>query len=262
MPDRSTAQISEFAAGRNPVFDILKADPTRVAKIFMLKGVSVSFGKKIRDLARESGIPVQIVPGARLERSVPGVNHQGIIAQLSSVRYTDVHELLTRCGPMRDDVLARKPVIVLLDRIQDPYNFGAIIRSATASGASGVIVPDRNAAPLSAAVIKSSAGAAMRIPIARTSNMRQVIDEMKERGYWIAGASGQAEMSIWDMDWDRPLGIVIGNEEKGLRPSISAACDFVVRIPLTGHVESLNASVAAGLFLFAAARARVAEPGD
>ena len=256
MPDESTQKISEFVSGRNPVVDVLRSTPSRVTKIFMAKGVMQSFQRKIRALARDHGIPVQIVPVVRLEKTVPGVNHQGVILQMSSVGYTDVHEILTRSGPMRDDVIRDKPVIVLLDRIQDPYNFGAIIRSATASGARGVIVPDRNAAPLSAAAIKASAGAAMRIPIGRTSDLLQVIIEMKERGYWIVGADGTAESSIWDMDWDRPLGIVIGNEEKGLRSSISNACDYRIRIPLNGPVESLNASVAAGLFLFSAARTR------
>jgi len=256
MPDQSKPTISEFVSGRNPVIDMLKSDPSRVTKIFMAKGLSQSFSGKVRALAREHGIPIQNVPVVRLEKTVPGVNHQGVILQLSSVGYTDIHEMLTRCGPMRDDLIRDKPIIVLLDRIQDPYNFGAIIRSATASGASGVIVPERYSAPLSAAAIKASAGAAMRIPIGRTANLLSVIDEMKERGYWIVGADGTAESSIWEMDWDRPLGIIIGNEEKGIRPTILNACDYKIRIPLAGPVESLNASVAAGLFLFAAARNR------
>ncbi len=256
MPDQSKTIISEFVSGRKPVVDMLQSDPSRVAKIFIAKGISQSFSGKVRALAREHGIPVQNVPVVRLEKTVPGVNHQGVVLQLSSVGYTDVHDILTLSGAMRDDVIKEKPVIVLLDRIQDPYNFGAIIRTATASGARGVIVPERYAAPLSAAAIKASAGAAMRIPIGRTPNLLQVIEEMKERGYWIVGADGTADTTIWEMDWDRPLGIVIGNEEKGLRPLISRACDYRIRIPLSGPVESLNASVAAGLILFAALRSR------
>jgi len=256
MTQNSNPPDSEFVAGRNPVIDLLKADPERVAKVFLVKGTGGTLTSKLKKLARPHSIPVQIVPLVRLERTVPGVNHQGVVAILSSARYTDVHDLLRACGPMREDVLRDKPVVVLLDRIQDPFNFGAIIRSAVASGARGVIIPDRESAPLNAAAMKSSAGAATRIPVARTGNMLQIIEELKERGYWIVGSDGSAEKSVWEMDFDRPLAIVIGNEEKGMRASIANACDFKVKIPMSGPVESLNASVAAGIILFAAAKDR------
>ena len=247
---------SEFVAGRNPVIDILKADPERVAKVFLVKGTGGNLTSKLKTLARPSSIPVQTVPLARLERMVPGVNHQGVVAIMSSARYTDVHELLTACGAMRDDVQRDKPIVVLLDRIQDPFNFGAIIRSAVAAGARGVIIPDREAAPLNASAIKASAGAAIQIPVARTANMLQLIDEMKERGYWVVGSDGAAKETVWEKDFDRPLAIVIGNEEKGMRSAVAKACDFTVKIPMNGPIESLNASVAAGIILFAAAKNR------
>ena len=179
-----------------------------------------------------------------------------MVAVITSVAYTDVHDLLTRAAPVPDEVRSRKPVIVLLDQIQDPHNFGAIIRSAVAAGAAGIIIPDRHAAPLNAGAVKTSAGSATRIPIARVPNLGRVIDEMKERGYWIVGADGNGETTVWEMDWDRPLGIVIGSEQKGMRSSIAEACDFRVSIPLRGKVASLNASVAAGIILFAAVRGR------
>jgi 23S rRNA (guanosine2251-2'-O)-methyltransferase len=256
MSKNHTSEEPDFVAGRNPVIDLLKADPDRVAKVYLVKGTGGTLTSKLKNLARPHSISVQTVPLARIERSVPGVNHQGVVAILSGTRYTDVHELLTACGPMREDVQRDKPVVLLLDRIQDPYNFGAIIRSAVASGAGGIIIPDREAAPLNAAAMKSSAGAATRIPVARTSNMLQILEEMKERGYWVVGADGSSKDSVWDMDFDRPLAIVIGNEEKGMRASVAKACDFTVKIPMNGPVESLNASVAAGIILFAAAKGR------
>jgi 23S rRNA (guanosine2251-2'-O)-methyltransferase len=262
MSEKPTAHGADFISGRNPVLEMLQTDPSRLTKVFIVDGMTASFRRQITALAKEHGVPVQTVPGVRLERTVPGVNHQGIVAQVSSVGYSDVHEILTRCGPMREDVIRDKPIVLLLDQIQDPYNFGAIIRSAAAAGAGGVIVPERNAAPLSSGAIKASAGAAMNIPVGRTPNLLGVLDELKERGYWIVGADGTADTSIWDMDWDRPLGIVIGNEDKGLRSPIAKACDFKVKIPMPGPVESLNASVAAGLILFVAAHARDAKRAE
>jgi len=117
-------------------------------------------------------------------------------------------------------------------------------------------VPERGSAPLNAAVVKTSAGTASRIPVARVTNLREAILQLKERGYWIVGADGEGETSLWEMDWDRPVAIVIGSEESGMRRGVAEACDYRVRIPMAGPAESLNASVAAGIFLFAAARAR------
>ena len=143
---------------------------------------------------------------------------------------------------------------------------GAILRSALAAGAGGVVVPERGQAPLSAVAVKASAGAALRIPVARTTNLAEALHAMKERGYWVAGLAGDgagaAEVqSVWDYDWDRPTVIVVGNEGRGLRPVVRSACDVLVEIPLRGPVESLNASVAAGVALFAAARMRPAPAG-
>ena len=152
----------------------------------------------------------------------------------------------------RDAVAGRKPVIVILDRIEDPYNYGAILRSAVGCGAAGVIVPLKNMAPVNAHVVKASAGTAMRIPIARVSNLETTVQMLKERGYWIVGASGDGDTPVAEMDWDRPVALIIGNEHSGIAGSLVANCDFLVSIPLRGDVESLNASVAAGILLYSA----------
>lgn len=245
-----------FLAGRNAVREALERESSRIVKVMLSANVSEIYGREIRLLARSMRVPVQTVPARRLEKDVPRVNHQGVVAVLAAVAYTDVADLLTNVAPTVEDVQSLKPVIVILDGIQDPYNLGAIIRSAVAAGAAGIILPERNTAPMSAAVMKTSAGTALRIPVARAPSLIQVIEEMQERGYWIVGATGSAETTIWEMDWDRPLGIVIGSEEKGMRSTVEKACDFHVSIPMRGDVESLNASVAAGILLFAAAQVK------
>lgn len=253
---RSTDSPGESLGGRNAVKEALKGDTSRIIKVMLSKTAVASFQREIRGLAKDADVPFQMVPPQRLNKQLPNVNHQGVILIMSPVSYFTVHDLLTEIAPQLEDVQRSNPVILLLDRIQDPYNFGAILRSAVAVGASGVIIPDRDAAPVNATVLKTSAGAATKIPIARTSNLTRVLEEMKERGYWIVGLSGEGETSIWDMDWDRPLGIVIGSEEKGMRAGVTKLCDFTVSIPISDRVESLNASVAAGIVLFAAAKTK------
>ncbi len=246
----------EYLCGRNAVREALSEDPQRIVKVVLSNTVSPPFAAEIRALSREAKIPVQTVPPQRLKRLLPDTNHQGVAVVLSSVSYLSVHDLLTQAGSVLDEVRERKPMILILDHIQDPYNFGAILRSAVGAGVAGVIIPDRDAAPVNATVLKTSAGTATRIPIARTHNLARVLEEMKERGYWIVGATGDGETSIWEMDWDRPLGIVIGSEEKGMPSSVAGHCDHTVSIPLGGRIESLNASVAAGIILFSAAKVR------
>ena len=182
------------------------------------------------------------------------MNHQGVIAFTAPFAYFNLDDMLAQIAPTLDQVQKRKPTLLLLDRIQDPYNFGAILRSAVAAGAAGVIVPKQDMAPLNAAALKASAGTAARIPIARVTKIQDVVYQLKERGYWIAGASEAGRTSIWDMDWDRPVVLIVGNEGQGISQSLMESCDFLVSIPMVGPIESLNVSVAAGIFLFVANR--------
>ncbi len=246
----------EVIVGRNPVREALERADGRVEKVMIRQGLTGRGIREILRLAKAEGVPVQQVPAARLARLAPGVAHQGVAAVTIPVAYREVEEMLQEIAADTDVVREKKPIVLLLDRIGDPHNFGAILRSAVAAGVAGVIVPRHRMAPLNAAAIKASAGTALRIPIARAGNLAAVIEQLKERGYWVAGASGEGETSVWEMDWDRPLALVIGNEERGLRPQIAGACDYLVAIPMRGPAESLNASVAAGILLFAAARTR------
>jgi len=249
-------QDSTLLIGRNPVREALEGGDTQVEKVLLQKGAGGRPIDEIRRAAAKAGVPVQLVPPARLDHLTGGGNHQGVAAFMAPVAYLELEDMLASFAPRLEDVQRTKPILLLLDQIEDPHNFGAMLRSAVAAGASGVVVPKHHMAPLNAAAVKASAGAALRIPIARTTNLADAIQQLKERGYWIAGAAGEGTTSVWDMDWDRPVAIVIGNEGKGLRPRVAESCDYLVSIPIRGPIESLNASVAAGIFLFAAARVR------
>lgn len=249
-------QEGTYIAGRNPVREALERGEGNIEKVWLQKGLGGGAVHALRRLASAQGVPVQFVPQERLARLVSGVNHQGVVALAGRVTYLEVEEMLHRIAADPDEVRARKPVLLVLDQIEDPYNLGALLRSAVAAGVAGVIVPARNMAPVNAAAIKTSAGTALRIPIARVPKLVDVMEQLKERGYWVAGAAGDGETSVWEMDWDRAVALVIGNEERGLSPRMADACDFRVAIPMRGPAESLNASVAAGILLFAAARVR------
>ena len=245
-----------LVVGRNPVREALERRPAEIEKVLLQKGAGGRPIDAIRRAASGAGVAVQYVPQQRLERMAPGLNHQGALALAAPVAYRDLDALLAEIAPDLDAVREKKPILLVLDGIEDPFNFGGILRSAVAAGADGVVVPKDHMAPLNAAALKASAGTATRIPVARTGNLAEALEALKERGYWVAGADGGGETSVWAMDWDRPVALVIGSEHRGLRPRVAAACDHRVAIPLRGPAESLNASVAAGVLLFAAARVR------
>ncbi len=242
--------------GRNPVREALERPETRVEKIFLQEGTRGTAIEAIRQAARARGIPVHTVPRARLDRLAQGAAHQGVVAFVAPVAYWMLETLLEEVAPSPEVVQARQPLLVALDQIEDPHNYGAILRTAVAAGVAGVLVPRHHMAPLNAVALKASAGAALRIPIARVTNLAQALETLKVHGFWIAGASPSGTTSVWEMDWRRPLVLVLGNEGRGLRPRVARTCDLLVSIPLHGPVQSLNVSVAAGILLFAATRSR------
>lgn len=250
--------LTEIVVGRHPVLEVLNDPAIPVDRILLQVQLSGAWVDDLRRTARQSRVPVQFVPRTRLDRLARGAAHQGVAAYIASVSYLVLEDLLQEVAPHLEAVRSLKPILLMLDQIQDPRNFGAILRSALASGVAGVIVPDRGMAPLSTVALKASAGAGFRLPIARTVNLVLAIDQLKERGYWVVGADGHAELSHWDYDWDRPMAIVIGGEGSGIRPAVAARCDTLVAIPLIGGMESLNASVAASILCYEAARARYA----
>ncbi len=244
---------SLLVLGRRPVREALERTPDRIEKVLLQRQGGGEL-TEIRRIAAQAGVQVQFVPVGRLRQLARGISHQGAAAIMAPVAYVALDDLLASVAPTLEEVKQRKPRLLVLDGMQDPFNFGAVLRSAAASGVLGIIVPRSGMAPLNAAAMKASAGAAGRVPIARTASVVDAIHQLKERGYWVAGADVGGDVSVWAMTWDCPMAVVIGNEAKGIRPAVLATCDYRVRIPMTGPVESLNASVAAGILLFAAAR--------
>lgn len=234
-------------AGRNPVREALKSGRP-VDKILLADGEKTTGLGEITAMARAGGVPLHRVDRARLDALSGGVRHQGVIAYIAVREYADLDTILARGG--------KSPLILLLDEINDPHNLGAILRTAEASGAHGVIIPKRRSVSLTPAVARASAGALEYIPVARVANLAQTIDMLKKNGFWVAGADAGASCVYWEANLEGPLAMVLGGEDKGLGRLVREKCDLLVRIPMTGRVGSLNASVAAALLLYEALRQR------
>lgn len=228
--------------GRNPVIEALK-NSQPIEKIYIHHGAHGENINHIYKLARSHKIPVAGIDSRKIKQISGNANHQGVIALISPIKTLTIDELLDN---LQSESL---PCLVLLDRINDPHNMGAIIRSAEVLGASGIIYPARENVPLTETVVKASAGAAFKIPICKSENLLKTIQQLKENDFWIYGTSTNAENTIWEVDFKRNCAIIIGSEEKGIRPLIKKHCDILFRIPQIGKTESLNASVAAGIIL-------------
>lgn len=238
--------------GRNPVMEALNAGAT-INKLWVGKGEQKGSIQEILHLAKEQRIQVQMVDRIKLDKMFPGENHQGVAASIATADYVDWQDILAQAEAKGED-----PLLVILDELEDPHNLGAILRSVDAVGAHGVIIPKRRAVPLTDGVAKASAGAIEHVPVARVSNIAQTIEELKKRGVWVAGASMEGR-SMYQQDLKGPLAIVIGSEGKGIGRLVGEKCDFMVSIPMRGKINSLNASVAAGLLLYEVYRQRVTE---
>jgi len=238
--------------GKNAVLEALKSGRT-LDKVFLADGnTDRVLGQIARD-AKAAGAVVRYVDRKKLNEMSETSSHQGVIAMGAEIEYVSVSDILAIAGERNET-----PLIVICDEISDPHNLGAILRSAECSGAHGVIIPKRRSAGLSSAVVeKSSAGASSYIAVAKASNINNVIRELKESGIWICGADGNATSSLWQSDFTVPLAIIIGNEGNGLSRLVSENCDYLVSIPMSGKVGSLNASNAAAILLFEAKRQRI-----
>jgi len=221
-----------------------------VNKIMMVKESNAGPLREIFALAREKGILVQKVDKQALNKFVQETAHQGVIALVAPKAYVAVEEIIEAVRP------GEEPFLLLLDEISDPHNLGAILRTADAAGVHGVIIPRRRSAPLTPTVAKSSAGAIEHVPVARVANIAQTIDTLKKRGIWLIGAEPGGQELFWDVPLDGPLALVIGGEDKGLGRLVKDRCDVLVRLPMFGQVNSLNASVAAALLVYEVIRQR------
>ncbi len=247
-------ESEEFIYGRNAVKEFLELRPEHVTKLYLKQSLQ---GKDIRDLEQDASagrVPVQRVPGKRLMELVGAVNDQGVVAAISSAGYMDLDDWLDTVD------MNHNPILLVMDEIDDPHNFGAMIRSAAATGVSGVIVPKHRQAPLSGAVMKSSAGAVLKIPIIRVGNTNQTLQKLKKKGFWVCGTGMDAKQTLWQQNYNMPLAVIIGSEEKGIRKKTMEHCDMIVRIPMQNNMESLNASVSASLICYEILRQRQTEP--
>ncbi len=231
--------------GINPVIEALRAGRVDVLRVSRRADRRM---QAVLELARAAGVDVRRVDEAELDRRARGAAHQGVIAEMRGAPSYDVAGLV-RAAPV-------PALLVVLDGIEDPHNVGAILRSVDASGAHGVIRQSRRAAPLGDAVAKASAGAMAHVRIAEVVNIARAIEELKELGIWTAGLAADATLRYDQLDLRLPTALVLGAEGAGLRRLVRERCDFLVKIPLFGHVGSLNVSVAAGVALFEAVRQR------
>jgi len=212
-------------------------------------------GERVEDLvrlARQRGVPVRFEDRAQVDRLAGTREHQGVVALAAAKKMLGLEDLLAKIAPAE----GREGLLVLLDGIEDPHNLGAIVRTALAAGADGIVIPERRAAPLTEAVERASAGALAHLPVARVTNLVRAMEELKEAGYWLVGLDERAEKSYNEADFTLPTALVLGGEGKGLHELTRKRCDFLVSIPTTGPVRSLNVSVAAGIVLFEALRQR------
>lgn len=238
---------TDIIAGRNPVIEALKAG--KPLNTVYVCGEGGSLGLICR-MAAERGIVVKKTTEAKLNEMTEGASHQGVAASGACAEYVTVEDILAVSAKK-----GTKPFIIICDEIEDPHNLGAIIRTAEAAGADGIIIPKRRSASLNGTVYKTSAGAASWLPVARVTNIPAAIDLLKENGVWIYGTDASGE-DYTKADFRGSVGLVIGSEGYGMGRLVREKCDFPVSLPMLGKITSLNASVAAGIFMYEAVRQR------
>lgn len=245
---------NEIRVGRRPVLEILRARQP-VNRIVLTRGIKDGSLREIRKLAREQGVPIVEADKAYLDRQAGSLNHQGVLAWVAPTNYAAVEDLLELARSREEP-----PMLVALDGLEDPQNLGSILRTAEGVGAHGVIIPKRRSVQLNATVARTSAGAADLVPVARVANLAQTLDKLKEQGCWVIGGSGEADKLYTEVDYAGALVLVIGGEGTGLSRLIAQKCDLLVRLPMRGQLNSLNASVAAGIFLYEILRQKKHKP--
>lgn len=242
--------MQEKLAGVNSIMEALKGR-RKIHKIFVQEGRG---GKRIEELlklAERRGVYWQYVDRQRLDQMYTQSNHQGIVAQVDTFEYATVDQILERAAFSQQE-----PFILILDGIEDPQNLGSIIRTAECAGIHGIIVPRHNSAEITPAVVRASAGAAEHMPVAMETNLVNVIKQLKKNGLWIVAADMDGEQDYFNCSMPSPTALVVGGEGQGIRRLVKENCDLVVRIPMNGSIQSLNASVATALIIYEILRQR------
>jgi 23S rRNA (guanosine2251-2'-O)-methyltransferase len=240
--------------GLMPVVEALRAGRRNLESITIAEGARHERLGELLQLAKQARVPIHRVPRVTLDRTDGSVNHQGVIARVAAARYRDADDLL--------EALAAKaqtespPLVLGLDGVEDPRNFGAILRTAECAAVDAVFIPERRATGLTETVAKAAAGAVEYVPVARVTNLVRLIEQLKERNIWVVGAAAEATSDYSAWNWEMPTAIFLGGEGSGLHRLVKERCDALVRIPVLGHLESLNVSVVAGILLYEALRQR------
>lgn len=242
--------METFIGGKHSVIEALKSGRS-INKIWIAEHSQRHWSAPIMEAAKEAGVIVQLTDKRKLDQLAEGLQHQGVLAQVAAYDYVEIDDLLQRAAD-RGEV----PLLVLLDEIEDPHNLGSILRTANAAGVHGIVIPKRRSVGLTGTVSKTSAGALEYTPVARVTNMAQTVTKLQKQGIWTIAAAGEAEQTVHDVDLTVPVAIVIGNEHKGVGRLIREKCDFTAKLPMYGEIESLNASVAAGIIMYEAVRQR------
>jgi 23S rRNA (guanosine2251-2'-O)-methyltransferase len=241
----------EFIAGKHSVLEALRSGRT-INKIWIAENAQKQLTQPIIAEAKQSGVIVQFADKRKLDQMVENIQHQGVVAQVAAYAYVEVDDILALAESRNEE-----PFILILDEIEDPHNLGSILRTADCTGVHGVIIPKRRSVGLTATVSKTSAGAVEYVAVARVTNLAQTIEQLKERGVWVAGADVAAQQQVYQTNLNMPLALVIGNEQKGMGRLIKEKCDFLLKLPMFGNVNSLNASVAASVLMYEVVRQRL-----
>ncbi|CAG7647522.1 Putative TrmH family tRNA/rRNA methyltransferase [Paenibacillus solanacearum] len=244
--------MEEFIGGKHSVLEALRSGRT-INKIWIAEQAQKQLTQPIIAEAKQNGVIVQFADKRKLDQMAAGVQHQGVVAQVAAYEYVEVEDLLAKAAEKGE-----QPFLLILDEIEDPHNLGSILRSADCTGVHGVIIPKRRSVGLTAAVSKTSAGAVEYVPVARVTNLAQTIEQLKELGLWIAGTDVDAKQHVYATNLNLPIAIVIGNESKGVGRLIKEKCDFLLKLPMFGQINSLNASVAASVLMYEVVRQRMA----
>lgn len=244
--------MSDVIYGKNSVIEFLRTKPEQVEKVYIYNNIENNKStQEVFELIKENKIVFIKVDRSKLNLMSEGGNHQGVVLTVSGQAYSEIEDILKNAKNS-----GKPPFILILDSINDPHNFGSIIRTAECAGVHGIIIPKRNAVGLTPLVNKISCGAAAHVPIAKVSNLNYAIEKLKKENIWIAGAEADAEKLYTEVDYNMPVALVLGGEDAGISQLTKKLCDFLVKIPGLGKVSSLNVGVSAGILIYEVVRQR------
>jgi 23S rRNA (guanosine2251-2'-O)-methyltransferase len=247
--DKRDRTNDDIIAGRNPVLEALKAG-REIDSLLIARETFSGSAARIISICKDKGIVVKEVSPAKLDTMCSGINHQGVVAIVAAHAYAELEDILEVAKNKNEP-----PFLIIADEINDPHNLGAIIRTAEAAGAHGIIIPKRNSVGLTMSVAKASAGAVEYMPVARVANLVSTIEELKKLGIWVYGADTSGN-PVFKTDFSGAVAIVVGSEGNGISKLLKEKCDFLVALPMNGKIDSLNVSVACGIIIYEVVRAR------